>query len=250
MNEALKPIPVTDPSKHPFRFWLRCLLDLQLLTIHRFRKPRLHEFSGACHDVGAGEAPWRCLLGPSATYLGLDTCEANEFGMHKQNDVIYYNGGTFPFGDASFDNLLCIEVLEHVPDPVAFISELARVIRPGGTLVLTIPWSARLHHVPHDYTRFTPYALERLFTHAGFSPVKIEPRGNDFAAMANKMVVATIRLFHPKRHAWLILTLPAALLFGPLTCLALLLAHVSMLIGAGSPDDPFGYGLAAKRVPV
>ena len=93
-------------------------VDLQLLTLVRFLRPLLASLRGRVLDVGAGEAPWREWM-TGAEYVGLDVERADEFGMKRQDDVIYYGGGTFPFADGSFDHVLSVEVIEHVPDPAA-----------------------------------------------------------------------------------------------------------------------------------
>jgi ubiquinone/menaquinone biosynthesis C-methylase UbiE len=56
---------------------------------------------------------------------------------------------SIPAPDASFDAVLCTEVLEHVPDPLAAIRELARLVRPGGSIVLTVPFCSLTHFAPY-----------------------------------------------------------------------------------------------------
>ena len=64
--------------------------------------------------------------------------------------------------DNSFDAVFCSGVLEHVNDPWSGISEIARVLAPGGVLLLGLPFRHPLHHVPHDYWRFTEYGVRAL----------------------------------------------------------------------------------------
>ena len=170
MAEVFRPIAVRPPQESRTLFLCRCLVDLQLLTIYRFLRGHLTTCKGRVLDVGAGEAPWRELLS-EAEYVGVDVEVAGEFGMRHKADITYYDGNTLPFADASFDHVLCTEVLEHVPEPRRFLVELHRVLRRGGSLVLTVPWSARLHHVPHDYTRFTRFGLNLVLESAGFTGV-------------------------------------------------------------------------------
>lgn len=68
-----------------------------------------------------------------------------------------------PFADASWDTVVMIEVLEHLTDPAAAIEEVKRVLRPGGTLILTTRFLGPMHDIPHDYFRFTYYGLKHLF---------------------------------------------------------------------------------------
>ena len=187
------------------------------------------------------------MLSEDAVYAGVDVEGARDFGMRKRVDITYYDGSALPFGDASFDHVLCTEVLEHVPDPALFLADISRILRPGGSLILTVPWSARLHHAPHDYTRFTKFALDLRLRAAGFNSIVIEERGNDIAAIANKLLVITVRLLRPAkwyRYAW---TFVVALALAPFTVGAVLAAHVAMLLNLGSKDDPLGYGVVAVK---
>lgn len=65
-------------------------------------------------------------------------------------------------GDASFDCVFCSGVLEHVDDISAALAELTRILKPGGLLLLGLPFRQALHHLPHDYWRFTEFGVRRL----------------------------------------------------------------------------------------
>lgn len=247
MPEAFQPIAVRSPSENRLLFWVRCLADLQLLTIFRFLVLHLRSCQGRVLDVGAGEAPWRDLLPAEAEYVGADTDLSGEFGMRRKAGIIYYDGKKLPFDDGSFDHVLCTEVLEHVADPLAFLADLRRVLRQKGTLILTVPWSARLHHLPHDYGRLTRFGLIALLGKAGFSHITIEERGNDIAVIANKLLVLTIRLLRPQRLRNCAWTWVFAATLLPVTAMLLVAAHVSLLLRAGSSEDPLGYGVIAVK---
>ena len=247
MSEAFQPIPVRPPSEARALFALRCMLDFQLLTIYRFLRPELRALRGRVLDVGAGEAPWRELLA-DVEYVGIDVEEAAGFGMRQTPDIVYYDGRKIPFPDASFDHVLCVEVIEHIPAPAAFVAELARVLRSGGSLVLTIPWSARLHHLPHDYGRFTRYGLRALLDAGGFTKVRIAERGNDVAVVANKLLVMTIALLRSRGWIRVLWRWPLAVMVAPIAVAFTIAAHIALACGLGSKDDPLGYGAVAIKV--
>jgi SAM-dependent methyltransferase len=247
MSEGFQPIAIRPPSDSRVLFAVRCLLDLQLLTTFRFLRRELKTCRGHVLDVGAGQAPWRELL-EDAEYVGLDVESADEFGMRRKPGIIYYDGIRIPFPDASFDHVMCSEVLEHVPHAEAFVAELARVVRPGGSIVLTIPWSARLHHLPHDYRRLTRYGLVALIGAAGFDRIRVEERGNDVAVIANKIIVMLIRLLTPKPAVRALWTWPLAFLLSPIATGFLVAAHIALHFGLGSREDPLGYGVVASKV--
>jgi SAM-dependent methyltransferase len=246
MAEAFQPVAVRSPTENRWLFALRCMVDLQLLTIFRFLRPNIGAWRGRVLDVGAGEAPWRDLM-PDAEYFGVDVETAGEFGMSHKPDITYYDGRVLPFSDGNFDHVLLVEVLEHIPDPTAFLTELKRVLRPGGSVVMTVPWSARLHHLPHDYARFTPYRLNDMLTSLGFGEVMVEERGNDIAVIANKLLVLTIRLLRPAQTRSVLWTWPLAAITAPFTLIFLLAAHGALMLGTGSKEDPLGYGVVAVK---
>lgn len=246
--EGFQPVAVGSPARHPALFALRCVVDVQLATIARPLREALRSVRGAVLDVGAGLSPWRDWLPEGVQYQGIDVGNAAEFGMGTARpDLIYYDGALMPLAAGRFDAALCIEVLEHAADPLALLSEIARVLRPGGRLILSVPWSARRHHVPHDYHRFTRERLASLLGAAGFADISIAERGNDIGAIANKLVVLSLRLAVPRPLWHLVWTWPLFVLVAPLAGGFLAAAHASMALGLGSREDPLGYFVQATR---
>jgi SAM-dependent methyltransferase len=142
---------------NPFYFARRCLYEAL--------RDLGHELGGRVLDVGCGDRPYEALI-PARDYLGLeiDTPEARA----RSKADAYYDGRRFPFEDGSFDGVLCNQVLEHVFEPAAFVSELARVLRPGGRLLLTVPFVWDEHEQPRDYARYSSFGLAALLAQAGF----------------------------------------------------------------------------------
>jgi SAM-dependent methyltransferase len=203
---------------------------------------------GKVLDVGAGQSPWRDWLPPQAEYFGLDIANAPEFGMATaMKDVTYYDGNAMPFDDEMFDAVLCIEVMEHARDPDLLAGEMSRILKPGGTLLLSVPWSARLHHLPHDYHRFTRIRLRDLLASHGFVDIRIAERGSDIGVIANKLTVLALRLLNPRRGWRLLWTVPFGLAFGVLAAGFVAAAHFSDRFGLGAAEDPLGYFLRAVR---
>jgi SAM-dependent methyltransferase len=245
--EEFKPIPVRRSAGifGDLRFHLRMWVDLQLLTCQRFLAPRLAILSGTLLDVGCGEMPFRPLLPSGLIYTGIDVPGAESFGMNEHPDIVEFDGRTIPFPEGSFDGVLCTEVLEHVEDPARLVAEMLRVLRPGGTLLATVPFSARVHHAPHDFYRFTPFRLVTLF--ADFNHFELEERGDDLAVIANKLIVVAARLARPHPLVALSWRLPILVLLFPFVLTALAVAHLSLLCGWGSRMDPLGYGVRAVK---
>ena len=247
MKEEFKPIPVrrSPGLVGDILFHIRMMVDLQLLTCMRFLKPHLTRFTGKVLDVGCGEMPFRSMLGKDAIYTGIDVAGAQEFGMQTHPDIVAFDGVLIPFPDATFDHIMCTEVLEHVESPHVLVEEMRRVLRIGGTIVVTVPFAARVHHAPYDFQRLTCFALRNLFS--AFEGVVVVERGDDFAVVANKLIAIAVRLLSPKPiFSWL-WRLPIFLLLAPFLSFALCMAHLSLLFGWGSRTDPLGYAIYAVK---
>ncbi|SDX79292.1 DREV methyltransferase [Ruegeria halocynthiae] len=74
-----------------------------------------------------------------------------------------------------YDLILCLNVLEHVYETEVAVCNLHAALRPGGRLIVAVPFAFPLHDEPHDFYRFTRYALERML--AAFDDVEVEVHG-------------------------------------------------------------------------
>jgi SAM-dependent methyltransferase len=133
--------------------------------LRRELAPLLRQLEGDVLDVGCGRKPYRHLV-PAARYVGLDVDSAVTRTLAAAD--FFYDGTKFPFADGSFDGALCSQVLEHVFTPETFLVEISRVLRPGGTLVLAVPFVWDEHEQPHDFARYSSFGLRSLLERAGF----------------------------------------------------------------------------------
>lgn len=118
------------------------------------------ELSGKILDVGCGTMPYRSLFNSVNEYVGLEITKDGFLG--EKDGKYYYDGKQFPFDDNMFDGILCNQVLEHVFNPDDFLKEMKRVIRPGGKILLTIPFVWDEHEQPYDYARYSTFGLKAL----------------------------------------------------------------------------------------
>jgi SAM-dependent methyltransferase len=129
-----------------------------LRHIGAFARPRLESLvhrGATVLDAGCGEQPLRSELeAAGAQYIGLDV-EQNRSGTVDVIAPLW----DVPLDASSVDVILATEVLEHVADTAGAFAEMARLLRNGGAIVLTTPFSYPLHELPHDYVRLTPSAL-------------------------------------------------------------------------------------------
>ena len=145
-------------------------------------------FYGKLLDSGCGSMPYKDLILSNSAitnYVGLDIEDSLDYeGI--QPDFLW-DGKKMPFDDATFDVVISTEVLEHVSDPDSYLKEVKRVLKPQGKFFFTVPFLMSLHEVPHDYYRYTPYALEMIFKRVGFTDINIKPMGGYNAAMAQML---------------------------------------------------------------
>jgi len=222
----------------------RRIVDLQAASLWRDLQLELRTARGDVLDVGAGAQPYRSLLeGPGVRYRAIDVASARERFGYSTPDTDYFSGERWPVADASIDLVLATETLEHVPQPATFLAEARRVLRRGGRLVVTVPFSARWHYIPDDYWRFTPSSLRNLFEDAGFAEVRVQPRGNELTVACSKVVGLILAWVLPSRQPRSASLRLLAFLCLPLIAALVPLAHVS-LRGRGG-DDCLGWTATA-----
>jgi len=115
---------------------------------------------GSLADIGCGEVPyyfiykdliddnicidWK-VLGSKTSYL---------------DHTVNLNHENLPLQPNSVDTVLCTDVLEHIKHPEHLFSEMARILKVGGKLILTVPFMYWLHDTPNDYHRYSKYKLK------------------------------------------------------------------------------------------
>ncbi len=154
-------------------------------------------------DLGSGRAPYAHMF-PHQTFVTADLFA---------RAMVRCEAGHLPFGNESFDLVLCTEVLEHVPDPDKTLDEIRRTLKPSGALVLSTPLTWGVHEA-RDFHRWTDTGLRTLLTRHGLSPVSLRPRGGVFACLAAMLLVIPWQVFGPAtgRRAWATVCFAAAYL--------------------------------------
>ena len=138
-------------------------------------------------DAGAGECVYRPLFS-HCKYKAVDMAVGSDKWNYANLDWIAPLH-KLPIPDSSFDAILCTQTLEHVELPRESVQELHRVLKPGGTLFVTVPMAQNEHQIPYDFFRFTSYGLRSLFKSAGFREenVVIRPFGGIFTRFAYEL---------------------------------------------------------------
>ena len=157
-------------------------------------------------DAGAGEAGYKRHFAQQrycGVDLGIGDAEWDYSSLDARADL-----AALPFADATFQAALNVVTLEHVPEPGRVLCELARVLGPGGKLLLVAPHEWEEHQQPHDYYRYTRFGLQYLLGKAGFGEVDVQPVGGFFRLLSRRLLNAL--QFFPGP-----LMIFAALLFAP-----------------------------------
>jgi SAM-dependent methyltransferase len=194
-------------------------------------------------DVGAGEQPYRAFS-QHLRYFAQDAGEyrPGDKGLQLANwqygKLDYQsNAWEIPEKKSFFDAILCTEVLEHVPFPNETLAEFARLLRPGGTLLLTAPYAALPHMQPwFFYSGFSEEYYRFFLEKCGFEVESVSANGTTYDYLFQELVrlglgfSAGVRIFY-----WLGMSLPLALL----KCLALTRPQQRALV--------FGYHIRARK---
>jgi len=204
-------------------------------------------------DAGAGSCPYRGFF-KHCEYKAQDFVNLSDEqlsgGQYGQIDYVC-DIASIPVADASFDAILCSEVLEHLPEPIKVISEFARILKPGGKIIITAPLGSGIHQEPyHFYGGYTPFWYGKFLAEAGFDAIQVEENAGSLRACAQESM-RFIQLSKPfsfgmpfwKELLWAplwLLLLPFMAILAPLS---------SMFLNPYDKDKRFtiGYHVTAVR---
>lgn len=154
--------------------------------IRRILFRAVSRYAGTCTgvvlDFGCGTQPYKSLFDHCARYVPVDFTETKT-RFYAEGQVLPFDGSRIPLPDASVDHVLFTEVLEHVFEPVALLAEVRRVLRPGGSVLITTPFVWEEHDAPFDYARYTRFGLRHLAEKTGFEVVSLTREGHYLQAL-------------------------------------------------------------------
>jgi SAM-dependent methyltransferase len=132
--------------------------------------------NGKLLDFGCGRKPYQNLFSVS-DYIGVDMEQTGHNHINSMVDV-FYDGKHIPFPDHSFDSVFCSEVLEHIFNPDEILTELSRVTKPQGRMLITVPFCWNEHEIPYDYARYSTFGITHLLQKHDFKIIECKKSGN------------------------------------------------------------------------
>jgi SAM-dependent methyltransferase len=136
---------------------------------------KLHA-KGRLLDLGCGKVP---LFDAYRHYVTDNVCIDWDNTVYKNDHLDFEADLTkeLPFADGEFDTIILSDVLEHIAEPERLCREIARVLSSRGKLLMNVPFYYMLHEEPHDYYRYTEFALRRLMNRSGLHILQLQTMG-------------------------------------------------------------------------
>ncbi len=201
---------------------------------------------GLVLDIGCGSQAPRSALEPQCTYVGLDYYKTAIEWYGSRPDA-YADAQCLPIAGGSVETVLLLDVLEHLPRPRECLAEIARVLTPGGTLLLQVPFLYPLHDEPLDFQRWTSHGLRQIVSSAGLVVAETTPIGKPLETAGLMLNLALSK----SCIEWLNARHPAAILVILMPILIPLVNCLTLLMGAlGNSDGmmPHAYRLVCKKI--
>jgi SAM-dependent methyltransferase len=174
-----------SPSTYIFPKSILLHADPERAMVDRFiQNIRVARTGEMLLDAGAGNLRFKeLLIAKHFEYASQDFEQVSDQTFRGSHNYVC-DIKSIPVESNTFGVIVCTQVLEHLPDPLGSLKELARILKPGGELYLTTNFLFPIHGAPHDFFRYTNYGLDHLLKECGFSQIQISARGGFFSLCA------------------------------------------------------------------
>lgn len=170
-------MPAMHIAKQILALGRRLPIHPQWLLGSRKPLPAIGKLHGMVLDIGCADRWIEPLLLTGTMYIGLDYPPTGSALYAARADVLA-DAAALPLADSTVDSVVCLEVLEHTRNYQSALHEIHRVLKPDGTLILSMPFIYPIHDAPHDYQRLTEHGLRRDMAVAGFEVLRLNRRGD------------------------------------------------------------------------
>ena len=167
-------------------------LNVELIADFYHRNLKEHA-KGKLLDLGCGKVP---LYAAYKDFVTDNICVDWSNTFHKNAYLDYELDLTkkLPFNDNEFDTIILSDVLEHIPVPELLWEEMTRILTVNGKIIMNVPFYYWLHEQPHDYYRYTEFALRRFVDNSGLRLIQLTPLGGAPEIMADIFAKNILRL--------------------------------------------------------
>jgi SAM-dependent methyltransferase len=186
-------------------------------------KQTSEQFAGDVLDFGCGSKPYRKYFPHASQYVGVDIEVSGHVHQDSQIDY-FYDGVTLPFPDASFDHVVSFEVFEHVFNIEQILTEISRVLRPGGNLFFSLPFAWGEHEAPYDFGRYTSFGITSLLERGDFTVESIAKTNHDVEAIAQLFANYVYETLAPRQTV--LKSLFQLVIICPITVIGLFLGRI------------------------
>jgi len=145
------------------------------------------EIKGRTLDFGCGSKPYQDIFMNSTEYIGVDIKSSGHNHINSKVDF-FYDGKMLPFPDRYFDSIVCFEVLEHVFNVDEILHEFMRVLKPGGKVLITVPFVWEEHEIPFDFARYSSYGMMHLLKKNLFQVIRADKSSGYFLTLCQLFI--------------------------------------------------------------
>jgi SAM-dependent methyltransferase len=204
-----------DIFRHPFLL-IRKGIEKDIAILSK-------QIKGTVLDFGCGSKPYKKYFTHADNYIGLDIEQSGHSHKNEQIDV-FYDGKTIPFANNYFDASFSSEVFEHVFNIDEVLKEIHRVLKPGGTLLLSCPFAWPEHETPYDFARYSSFGIKFVLEKNGFEIIEQKKTGHFFEVIMQYLIFYIFCLL-PKKPSFIYYILHQVFIM-PLMLLTILISGI------------------------
>lgn len=208
---------------------------------------------GKLIDIGCGNMYAQVALQAQISgYTGVDYPKTKQMYPTNLKPEILAEASNIPVPKESYDTVLMLTVVEHLYKPQEAFNESYRILKKGGNMILTVPFMYPIHDRPHDYYRYTPFALNKMLKESGFKVLVLRPQGSflEFWLLSlicfclKSIKYNLVKSFNPFR---IVYTLALFLFCIPLSLFSNVIIALTRPIVESSSDFPIYITAIAKK---